>query len=369
MAKRDFYETLGVGKAATDDEIKKAYRKKAMKYHPDRNPNNPQAEAQFKEAKEAYEMLSDNNKRAAYDRHGHAAFEQQTGGGASYQGSASDIFNEIFGNRRQQQSRGPQMYQGEDMRYRMDITLEEAATGILKSIVIPSWDNCTPCKGTGAKPGTQPQTCTTCRGHGVVRMQQGFFMTEQTCPRCHGSGTIITDPCTSCNGQGKTKRNKTLEVDIPQGIDEGMRIRSTGHGEPGVNGGPSGDLYVEVHIKEHAIFKRDGDNLHCEVPISFVQAALGGDIEIPTLTGKGEVSLVEGTQHGKQVRVRGKGIKGVRSAIPGDLYCHIAVEVPVRLNDDQKELLRKLDVSIKAGGNKHNPQEQGFFDKLKGFFA
>lgn len=369
MSKRDFYEVLGVGKAATDEEIKKAYRKQAMKYHPDRNPNNPQAETQFKEAKEAYEVLSDSNKRTAYDRHGHSAFEQQnTGFGGGFHGSASDIFNEIFGTRRQQ-SRGPQMYQGEDMRYRMDITLEEAATGILKTIVIPSWENCTPCKGTGAKSGTKPLTCTTCRGNGVVRMQQGFFMTEQTCPRCHGSGTMVTDPCTTCNGKGKNKRNKTLEVDIPQGIDEGMRIRSTGHGEPGINGGPAGDLYVEIHIKDHAIFKRDGDNLHCEVPISFVQAALGGTVEVPTLSGKGEVVLTEGTQHGKQVRVRGKGIKGVRAATAGDLYCHIVVEVPIRLNDEQKELLRQLDISIKAGGHKHNPQEQSFFEKVKGFFA
>jgi molecular chaperone DnaJ len=368
MAKRDFYETLGVGKAASDEDIKKAYRKKAMEHHPDRNPDNPASEAKFKEAKEAYEMLSDSNKRAAYDRHGHAAFEQQ-GGGGGYQGSANDIFNEIFGNRRQQQQRGPQMYRGADLRYGIEITLEEAATGILKNIVIPGWDNCNTCSGTGAKAGTKPQTCQTCRGAGTVRMQQGFFMTEQSCPRCHGTGSTISDPCVPCNGQGKTKRNKTLEVDIPQGIDEGMRIRSSGHGEPGVNGGPAGDLYVEVQIKDHEIFTRDGDNLHCEVPISFVQAALGGGIEIPTLTGKGEVDIAEGTQAGKKIRVRGKGIKGVRSVVPGDLYCHILVEVPVRLTDEQKELLRQLDDSIKAGGNKHNPQEQGFFDKVKGFFA
>jgi molecular chaperone DnaJ len=370
MAKRDFYEILGVGKAATDEEIKKAYRKQAMKFHPDRNPDNKEAEASFKEAKEAYEMLSDADKRAAYDRHGHAAFEQgMGGGGAGFSESFGDIFGDIFGGGRRQQQGGPQVFRGADLRYGMEITLEEAAAGSEKTIRVPGWDNCGTCSGSGAKPGTQPKTCQTCNGQGAVRMQQGFFSVQQTCPRCQGKGKVVADPCAPCSGAGKIKRTKTLEVKVPAGIDDGMRIRSTGNGEPGVNGGPAGDLYVEIQVKDHNIFQRDGDDLHCEVPVSFAQAALGGDIDVPTLGGKASINIPEGTQSAKQFRLRGKGIKGVRSSTPGDLYCHIVVETPVRLTSAQKELLRQFDDSMLDGGNKHNPQAQSWTDKVKGFFA
>ena len=369
MAKKDFYAVLDIGKAATEDEIKKAYRKMAMKYHPDRNPDNKEAEDKFKEAKEAYEILSDADKRAAYDRHGHAAFEQAgAGGGAGFGDAFGDIFGDIFGGGRRQQG-GPQVYRGADLRYGMEITLEEAAAGVDKTIRVPSWDACDPCKGSGAKPGTQPKTCTTCGGQGQVRMQQGFFSVQQACPRCQGVGKVIADACASCSGAGKIKRSKTLEVKVPVGIDDGMRIRSSGNGEPGTNGGPAGDLYVEIRLKEHAVFERDGDDLHCKVPVSFVQAALGGDIDVPTLGGKASIGIPEGTQHDKTFRLRGKGIKGVRSGAPGDLYCHILVETPVKLTDKQKDILREFETSLKDGGDKHSPQAKGWLDKVKDLFA
>ncbi len=375
MAKRDFYEVLGVAKNASDDEIKKAYRKLAMKFHPDRNPDSKQAEDKFKEAKEAYEMLSDPQKREAYDRFGHAGVDPNMGGGGAAGGFASggfgdafgDIFGDIFGGGARQRG-GPQVYRGADLRYNLDITLEQAAHGFDTTIRVPSWDECDTCHGSGAKPGTSPTTCGTCGGHGQVRMQQGFFSIQQTCPKCHGTGKVIPDPCTSCGGSGRTKRNKTLEVKIPAGIDDGMRIRSTGNGEPGMNGGPPGDLYVEIHIKQHAVFQRDGDDLHCEMPISFAKAALGGDIEVPTLSGKVSFSLPEGTQTGKTFRLRGKGIKGVRSGFPGDLFCHVLVETPVKLTDKQKDLLREFDTLTAAGGAKHSPQSKSWMDKVKEFF-
>jgi len=324
MAKRDYYEVLGLAKNASDEEIKKAYRKLAMKYHPDRNPDNKAAEESFKEAKEAYEMLSNADKRAAYDRYGHAGVDanaQAAGfGGAGMGGFADafgDIFGDIFGAARQRG--GPQVYRGADLRYSMEVTLEQAAQGYESQIRIPAWEECDTCHGSGAKVGTKPQTCPSCQGQGTVRMQQGFFSIQQTCPKCHGSGKFTSDPCASCEGLGKIKRNKTLEVKIPAGIDEGMRIRSSGNGEPGLNGGPPGDLYVEIHIKAHPVFQREGDDLHCEMPISFAKAALGGDIDIPTLAGKATISIPEGTQSGKIFRLRGKGIKGVRSGYPGDL--------------------------------------------------
>ncbi len=375
MAKRDFYEVLGVAKNASDDEIKKAYRKLAMKFHPDRNPDSKQAEDKFKEAKEAYEMLSDPQKREAYDRFGHAGVDPNMGGGGAAGGFASggfgdafgDIFGDIFGGGARQRG-GPQVYRGADLRYNLDITLEQAAHGFDTTIRVPSWDECDTCHGSGAKPGTSPTTCGTCGGHGQVRMQQGFFSIQQTCPKCHGTGKVIPDPCTSCGGSGRTKRNKTLEVKIPAGIDDGMRIRSTGNGEPGMNGGPPGDLYVEIHIKQHAVFQRDGDDLHCEMPISFAKAALGGDIEVPTLSGKVSFSVPEGTQTGKTFRLRGKGIKGVRSGFPGDLFCHVLVETPVKLTDKQKDLLREFDTLTAAGGAKHSPQSKSWMDKVKEFF-
>lgn len=376
MAKRDYYETLGVPKNASDDEIKKAYRKMAMKHHPDRNQGDTSAKAEekFKEAKEAYEMLSDGNKRAAYDQYGHAGVDPNRGGGHGAEGfggfaeAFGDIFGEAFGGRGRQQGGGRQVYRGGDLSYAMEVTLEEAANGKEAQIRIPSWDECTTCKGNGAKPGTKPITCTTCHGHGQVQMRQGFFSVQQTCPQCKGTGKIIPEPCVACHGVGKTKNNKTLEVKIPAGIDDGMRIRSTGNGEPGTNGGPSGDLYIEIRLKKHEIFERDGDDLHCSVPVGFSTAALGGEIEVPTLAGKAGIDIPDGTQHGKTFRLRGKGIKGVRSSYPGDLYCHIAIETPVKLTEHQRKLLKEFDESIRKGGAKHSPNEESWTDKLKNFF-
>jgi len=375
MAKRDFYEILGVSKTASEEEIKKSYRKLAMKYHPDRNPDNKESEEKFKEVKEAYEMLTNPDKREAYDRHGHAGVDPNMGaggfgGGAGGFGDAfGDIFGDIFGGGAGRgRSSGPQVYRGGDLRYNLEITLEQAAAGYDTQIRVPSWDKCDTCHGSGAKPGTQPVTCTTCAGHGQVRMQQGFFSIQQTCPKCHGSGKIIPEPCAACSGAGRIKRNKTLEVKIPAGIDNGMRIRSTGNGEPGTNGGPSGDLYVEIHIKAHAVFQREGDDLHCEMPISFTKATLGGEIEVPTLSGKVSFTIPEGTQSGKTFRLKSKGIKGVRSGYHGDLFCHVVVETPVKLNDKQKDLLREFDRLTAEGGAKHSPQSKGWMDKVKDFF-
>jgi molecular chaperone DnaJ len=377
MAKRDFYEILGVAKGASDEEIKKSYRKLAMKYHPDRNPDSKESEDKFKEAKEAYEMLTNPEKREAYDRYGHAGVDPNMGGGGGFGGGAGgfgdafgDIFGDIFGGGGAGRGRGagPQVYRGADLRYNLEITLEQAAHGFDTTIRVPSWDKCETCHGTGAKPGTAPVTCSTCAGHGQVRMQQGFFSIQQTCPKCHGSGKIIPEPCAACSGAGRIKRNKTLEVKIPAGIDNGMRIRSTGNGEPGTNGGPSGDLYVEIHIKAHAVFQREGDDLHCEMPISFTKATLGGEIEVPTLSGKVSFTIPEGTQSGKTFRLKSKGIKGVRSGYHGDLFCHVVVETPVKLNDKQKDLLREFDRLTAEGGAKHSPQSKGWMDKVKDFF-
>lgn len=377
--KRDYYETLGVPKNASEEEIKKAYRKLAMKHHPDRNQDDKSktAEAKFKEAKEAYEMLSDSQKRAAYDQHGFAGVDPNMRGGAGAEGfggfaeAFGDIFGDVFGGARAGGSRGQggrQVYRGGDLSYAMEVTLEEAALGKDAQIRIPSWDDCTTCHGSGAKPGTKVITCTTCHGHGQVQMRQGFFSVQQTCPTCKGTGKLIPEPCSACMGVGKTKTNKTLEVKIPAGIDDNMRIRSTGNGEPGTNGGPPGDLYIEIRLKKHAIFERDGDDLHCSVPISFTTAALGGEIDVPTLAGKAAIDIPEGTQAGKQFRLRGKGIKGVRSSYPGDLYCHISVETPVKLTEHQRKLFKELDESLKKGGAKHSPTSDSWADKLKGFF-
>lgn len=374
MAKRDYYEILGVAKNASDEEIKKAYRKLAMKHHPDRNEGNKEAEEKFKEAKEAYEVLSDEQKRAAYDRYGHAGVDPNMGGagGAGFGGFAEafgDIFGDIFGNAARGGRGGPQVYRGADLKYSMEITLEQAANGFDTQIRVPSWESCETCHGSGAKPGTKPKTCPTCNGSGAVRMQQGFFSIQQTCPHCHGSGQIIPDPCPTCSGVGRIKKQKTLEVKIPAGIDDGMRIRSSGNGEPGINGGPPGDLYVEIHVKSHSVFERDGDDLHCQVPVSFVSAALGGEIEVPTLNGRASIELPEGTQTGKTFRLRGKGIKGVRSGYPGDLYCHVLIETPVKLSEKQKTLLREFEQSLKEGGAKHSPQSKSWTDRVKEFFS
>ena len=378
MAKRDYYEVLGVARNAGEDELKKAYRKLAMKHHPDRNPDDKAAEEKFKEAKEAYEVLSDAKKREAYDRFGHAGVDPSAAGGfggagagAAGFGGFADVFGDIFGDifGAQQGGRGGgrgNVYRGADLRYSMEITLEQAAGGHTTEIRVPSWENCEACSGSGAKPGTKPKACHTCGGQGSVRMQQGFFSVQQTCPTCHGSGKVIPDPCQVCDGVGRVKKSKTLEVKIPAGVDDGMRIRSAGNGEPGVNGGPAGDLYVELRVKEHSVFQRDGDDLHCEIPISIVTAALGGKVQVPTLHGRAEIDLPEGTQSGKTFRLRGKGIKGVRSSYPGDLYAHVAVETPVRLSDKQKKMLRDLEASLQDP--KHSPQTKGWMDRVKDFF-
>src|SRR5262245_2870952 len=382
MAKRDYYDILGVAKNAAEEDIKKAYRKLAMKYHPDRNQgdDSKKAEEKFKEAKEAYEMLTDPQKRAAYDQYGHAGVDPSMAAGGFRGGPGpegfggfaeafGDIFGDIFGGGgRRAGGAGQQVYRGADLSYSMEISLEEAAHGKDTQIRIPSWESCETCHGSGAKPGTSAKTCSTCGGSGAVHLRQGFFSIQQTCPHCHGSGRIIPDPCATCNGAGKMKKQKTLEVKIPAGINEGMRIRSVGNGEPGTNGGPPGDLYVEIRIKQHEIFERAGDDLHCTVPVPLTLAALGGSITVPTLAGKAEIELPDGTQHGKTVRLRGKGIKGIRSSYPGDLYCHITVETPVRLTEHQRKLMKELDESLKKGGERHSPNAKSWTDRVKDLF-
>ncbi|MDW5416990.1 MULTISPECIES: molecular chaperone DnaJ [Iodobacter] len=374
MAKKDFYDTLGVNRDAGDDEIKKAYRKLAMKYHPDRNPDAKDAEEKFKEGKEAYEVLSDAQKRAAYDQYGHAGLDQQSGmggggGGAGFGDAFSDIFGDIFGQGGGNRGGRSNVYRGADLRYNLEISLEEAARGVERQIKIPSHEECGSCHGSGAKAGTQAKTCHTCGGHGQVRVSQGFFSLQQTCPTCHGSGKYIPDPCRPCSGTGRVSTHKTLAVKIPVGVDEGDRIRLSGEGEAGVNGGPSGDLYVVIHVKAHSVFQRDGNDLHCEMPISFTIAALGGEIEIPTLDGKARITIPAETQSGQQFRLRSKGIKGVRSAITGDLMCHVILETPVKLTARQKELLKEFEEISQGDSDKHNPRAKSFMDKVKDFFA
>ncbi len=379
MAKRDYYDTLGVPKNATDDDIKKAYRKLAMKHHPDRNQGDgaKASEEKFKEAKEAYEMLSEPKKRAAYDQFGHAGVDPNSGmrGGPGPEGfggfaeAFGDIFGDIFGAGGQRRGGGgQQVYRGNDLSYAMEITLEEAAFGKESQIRIPSWEACETCGGSGAKAGTSAKTCGTCNGAGTVHMRQGFFSIQQTCPNCRGAGKVVPEPCMACSGAGRLKRQKTLEVKIPAGINEGMRIRSAGNGEPGTNGGPAGDLYIEIRMKAHEIFERDGDDLHCTVPVGLTTVTLGGKIDVPTLGGKAEIDLPEGTQHGKTFRLRGKGIKGIRSCYPGDLYCHVTVETPVKLTEQQRKLLRELDESFRKSGDRHSPNAKSWTDRVKDVF-
>ena len=371
-SKTDYYEVLGVSRDASEEELKKSYRKLAMKWHPDRNPDNPQAEDKFKEAKEAYEVLTDANKRAAYDQYGHAGVDPSAGaaGGAGF-GNFSETFGDIFGDifggggGRQRSS----VYRGADLRYNLEVALEEAARGTETRIRIPALESCGTCKGSGAKPGTQPTTCSACKGQGQVRMQQGFFSVQQTCPKCQGNGKMITNPCGTCSGNGRIKQHKPLSVKIPAGVDEGDRIRLSGEGESGVNGGPSGDLYVSIQIKPHAVFQRDHNDLHCEMPVSFTAAALGGDIEIPTLDGYAKIKIPSETQSGKIFRLRGKGIKGVRSSSFGDLLCHVVVETPVNLTARQKELLMELDTIDRKSAGHHNPRAKGWMEKVKQFFG
>ncbi len=371
MPKKDYYEVLGVNRDASEGEIRKAYRKLAMKHHPDRNPDNPRAEEQFKEAKQAYEILSNPEKRAAYDQFGQAGIDPQAGMagmGAGFGGFAdafSDIFSDIFGGVRGRSG----VYRGADLRYNLEITLEEAAHGTETRIRIPTMALCETCHGSGAKPGTKPVTCSTCGGHGQVRMQQGFFSIQQTCPKCHGTGKIINEPCTTCHGAGRIKQHKTLSVKIPMGIDDGDRIRLSGEGEAGVNGGPPGDLYVVIHIRLHTVFTRDHNDLHCEMPISFTAAALGGEIEIPTLDGSAKLRIPAETQTSKVFRLRGKGIKGVRGSSYGDLFCHVVVETPVNLTPRQRELLMEIEAINHRDDGRHNPRAKSWMDKVKEFFA
>jgi len=369
MAKRDYYEVLGVNRDASDDDIKKSYRRLAMKHHPDRNPDNPKAEEHFKEAKEAYEVLSDANKRAAYDQYGHAGVDPSAGAGAAGMGGFADAFGDIFGDIFGGGRGRSNVYRGADLRYNLEIGLEEAARGTETKIRIPTMEECETCSGSGAKPGTKPVKCSTCDGHGQVRMQQGFFSIQQTCPKCRGAGKMVEQPCTTCRGAGRIKQHKTLSVKIPSGVDEGDRIRLSGEGEAGVNGGPPGDLYVVIHLKQHAVFQRDHNDLHCEMPVSFTTAALGGEIEIPTLDGYAKIKIPAETQSGKVFRLRSKGIKGVRSSSHGDLLCHVVVETPVNLTARQRELLTELEAINNKDVGEHNPRAKSWMDKVKEFFA
>jgi len=367
MSKRDYYDVLGVNRNVGEDEIKKVYRKLAMEHHPDRNPDNPKSEERFKEAKEAYEILSDPNKRAAYDQHGHAGVDPSMAGGGpqGFSDTFGDIFGDIFGG----QGNRSNVYRGADLRYNMEITLEQAARGTETKIRVPTMESCEACHGSGAKQGTSPSTCPTCNGHGQVRMQQGFFSIQQTCPKCHGSGKFVSNPCGKCSGSGRIKQHKTLSVKIPAGVDDGDRIRLSGEGEAGVNGGPSGDLYVVVNLLAHSVFQRDQNDLHCEMPISFTTAALGGELEVPTIDGYAKIKVPAETQSGKIFRLRGKGIKGIRSHVHGDLLCHLVVETPVKLTARQKELLHDLETLNQEDSSRHSPRTRSWMNKVREFFS
>ena len=373
MSNKDLYEVLGVSRSASDDEIKKAFRKLAMKYHPDRNPDNEEAVEKFKEIQNAYAILSDPQKKAAYDQYGHAGVDPNMGGGfgGGFGGGAgfdfSDIFSQMFGGAAGGGGR-QQSYQGADLQYAVEITLEEAAAGLKKRITIPTYKECDVCHGSGAKPGTSVSTCSTCGGSGTIHVRQAIFQLQQTCPTCHGSGKQIKDPCTSCRGEGRVKTTKTVEVNIPAGIDDGQRIRLSGEGEPGQHGAPSGDLYVVVHVKAHKTFERNGLDLHCELPISFATAALGGEVEVPTLEGKVKLTIPKETQTGRRMRVKGKGIKSLRSSATGDLYCHVLVETPVNLTDRQKELLEEFERISGESRASGKSRDKSFTDKLRDLF-
>ncbi len=378
MAKQDYYETLGIDREADGAAIKKAYRKLAMQYHPDRNQGDKQAEQKFKEISEAYEVLKDDQKRAAYDRFGHSAFEQGHGAGAGAGagfGSFADIFEEMFsdlgggfpggaGGRG-----GSSTQRGSDLRYNLEISLEEAFNGKQTKIRVPSWDSCESCDGTGAEAGTKPEVCGTCNGRGRVRAQQGFFTIERTCHTCGGTGQIIADPCRVCGGSGRVRKEKTLSVNIPAGVEDGTRIRLSGEGEAGMRGGPSGDLYVFLTLKEHTIFERHGADLYCQVPVAMTTAALGGQIEVPNIEGgRNRVSVPAGTQSGHKMRLKGKGMSVLRSSMRGDMYIDVQVETPVHLNDKQKDLLKQFDDLSSKKRAKHSPKSESFFTKVKEFF-
>jgi molecular chaperone DnaJ len=370
MAKRDYYKVLDVARTATEVEIKKAYRRLAMKYHPDRNPNDHEAEEKFKEAKEAYEVLCDAQKRAIYDQHGHEGLAARGGGaGFSAADAFSDIFGDVFGDIFGGGRRGGrQVYRGADLRYDLELDLEQAVFGHEAEIEFTTLGECEACKGSGAAPKSKVVTCETCHGVGQVRMQQGIFAVQQTCPRCKGRGQVITEPCDSCLGQGRTRRKKNLSVKVPAGVDNGDRIRLAGEGEAGRNGGPPGDLYVEIHVREHPIFERDGSHLSCEVPVSFATATLGGTVEVPTLGGTVDLKVPSETQSGRVFRLREKGVKPVRGGPTGDLFCRVVVETPVNLTEDQKALLRKLEESMRGSTRNHSPRQHSWLDGVKRFF-
>ncbi|MGH8278202.1 MAG: molecular chaperone DnaJ [Gammaproteobacteria bacterium] len=375
MNKRDYYEVLGVGRSASEAEIKTAYRRLAMKYHPDRNLGDKSAENKFKEAKEAYEVLDDAEKRSTYDQYGHAGVEAGAArgrGGFNPADAFGDIFGDMFGDifgGGRHTGRGQRVYRGADLRYGLELDLEQAVFGDAVSIQVPTLVRCEVCAGSGARKGSRPQTCPTCGGQGQVRMQQGFFSLQQTCPRCHGSGSVISDPCPNCHGQGRVQETRSLSVKIPPGVDNGDRIRLAGEGEAGPMSGPPGDLYVEIHVRPHPIFAREAADLLCTVPVSLMTAALGGEIKVPTLDGRVALKIPPETQSGRVLRLRGKGVKPVRGGATGDLLCRIEVETPVNLSREQKDLLRQLDAALRADGDRHVPRERTWLDGVKRFFA
>ena len=372
MAKRDYYEVLGVARDAEEADLKKAYRRLAMKYHPDRNDGDTEAEERFKEAKEAFEVLSDQRKRAAYDQFGHAGVDPSAGGGGGAPGGFGDIFDsvfgDIFGGGGGGGRGGSRAYRGSDLRYDLEMSLEEAVRGTEAKIRIPTLVSCETCDGHGSRSKSAPETCGTCNGLGQVRMQQGFFSVQQTCPSCRGRGKSVRDPCGNCGGSGKARSTKTIAVKVPAGVDNGDRIRLSGEGEAGQNGGPSGDLYVNVVVRDHSIFVRDGNDLKSEVPINFVTAALGGELEVPTLDGRVVLNSPADTQIGKMFRLRGKGVRSVRSGVTGDLICRVTIETPVSLTRQQKELLREFGESLAGENGKHSPRASSWLDGVKKFF-
>jgi molecular chaperone DnaJ len=370
MAKRDYYEILGLTRDAAEADVKKAYRRLAMKHHPDRNPGQPEAEAHFKEAKEAYEVLSDKDKRAAYDRFGHAGVQGGPGMGGGGADAFSDIFGDVFGDIFGAGRRGgrSQVFRGADLRYELELTLEQAVAGDSVTLDIPAQVECTRCVGKGAEPGSQPIGCKTCGGAGQVRVTQGFFSIQQTCPTCGGVGATIDKPCRECNGRGRVRKVKTLSVKVPAGVDNGDRIRLAREGEAGRNGGPAGDLYVDITVQPHPIFTREGQNLSCEVPVSFATAALGGNVDVPTLEGNVVLKVPPETQSGSLFRLRGKGVRSVRESGVGDLFCRVQVETPVNLTSEQKEQLRAFDAAIQNEGGRHSPRARSWFDGVKEFF-
>src|SRR6185369_4856231 len=370
MSKRDYYKVLDVARTATEVEIKKSYRRLAMKYHPDRNPNDHEAEEKFKECKEAYEVLTDEQKRAIYDQHGHEGLAARSGGGGFSAADAfsdifGDVFGDIFGGGRRG---GRQVFRGADLRYDLELDLEQAVFGHESEVEFTTLGECEPCKGSGAEPDSKTVPCETCHGSGQVRMQQGIFAVQQTCPRCKGRGQVITEPCDHCLGQGRIRKKKNLAVKVPAGVDNGDRIRLAGEGEAGRNGGPPGDLYVEIRVREHAIFERDGSHLSCEVPVSFATATLGGTVEVPTLGGNVDLKVPAETQSGRVFRLREKGVKPVRGGPTGDLFCRVVLETPVNLTDEQKTLLRKLDESMHSSNRNHSPRQHSWLDGVKRFF-